>query len=249
VAGDGCSACVVEPVCGDRVLDHITGEQCDDGNTVDGDGCSATCKLENVRTIAASWSFEDLASGQPTGCPTGFDTVAVIAQPAGPEPQIVDTFSCATMTGTTRRMAAGRYGVHLAVGTASGTPVYAQSTPRVVDLTVANGAYSAVVFNDAGYFDLQWTLRGAVTSNVLTCAQAGVVDLAIVAGGVTSILPCGDGTGMTSAVLAGTYTVTVTARDAQQQAIAGAPSLTNQVIAAPNQVTPLGSITISIALL
>jgi cysteine-rich repeat protein len=32
------------PVCGDGYLDE--GEQCDDGNTVDGDGCSADCKIE-----------------------------------------------------------------------------------------------------------------------------------------------------------------------------------------------------------
>jgi cysteine-rich repeat protein len=33
-------------VCGDGCLD--AGEECDDGNTISGDGCSATCKLENV---------------------------------------------------------------------------------------------------------------------------------------------------------------------------------------------------------
>ena len=35
-----------EPFCGDGAVDP--GEQCDDGNNVSGDGCSATCKLENV---------------------------------------------------------------------------------------------------------------------------------------------------------------------------------------------------------
>ena len=35
---------VCEPVCGDQV---VTGaETCDDGNTVDGDGCSAACQVE-----------------------------------------------------------------------------------------------------------------------------------------------------------------------------------------------------------
>jgi len=32
------------PICGDGVLD--SGEECDDGNTVDGDGCSANCTIE-----------------------------------------------------------------------------------------------------------------------------------------------------------------------------------------------------------
>ena len=32
------------PLCGNGVVD--TGEACDDGNTTDGDGCSATCGIE-----------------------------------------------------------------------------------------------------------------------------------------------------------------------------------------------------------
>lgn len=32
--------------CGDRVLD--SGEQCDDGNTLAGDGCSNICMTENL---------------------------------------------------------------------------------------------------------------------------------------------------------------------------------------------------------
>jgi cysteine-rich repeat protein len=38
------------PRCGDAELDD--GEQCDDGNTADGDGCSATCQSENHAPIA-----------------------------------------------------------------------------------------------------------------------------------------------------------------------------------------------------
>ena len=35
------------PGCGDGIVQVASGEQCDDGNTVSGDGCSATCQLEN----------------------------------------------------------------------------------------------------------------------------------------------------------------------------------------------------------
>lgn len=43
--GDTIGACgEVEPACGDGVIDE--GEECDDGNTEDGDGCSATCAIE-----------------------------------------------------------------------------------------------------------------------------------------------------------------------------------------------------------
>jgi cysteine-rich repeat protein len=35
------------PVCGDAYRNEAV-EECDDGNTEDGDGCSATCQLENL---------------------------------------------------------------------------------------------------------------------------------------------------------------------------------------------------------
>ena len=40
-------ACVFKPMCGDGVVNQ-TAEQCDDGNTKAGDGCSAACKLEDT---------------------------------------------------------------------------------------------------------------------------------------------------------------------------------------------------------
>jgi cysteine-rich repeat protein len=36
----------LSPTCGDGTLDSACGEQCDDGNTTDGDGCSSTCQIE-----------------------------------------------------------------------------------------------------------------------------------------------------------------------------------------------------------
>ena len=35
-----------EPFCGDGIFNPDNNEQCDDGNTVDGDGCSSTCQIE-----------------------------------------------------------------------------------------------------------------------------------------------------------------------------------------------------------
>jgi cysteine-rich repeat protein len=35
------------PGCGDGIVQFAAGEQCDDGNTTSGDGCSATCQLES----------------------------------------------------------------------------------------------------------------------------------------------------------------------------------------------------------
>ncbi|MGB0757082.1 MAG: SdrD B-like domain-containing protein [Patescibacteria group bacterium] len=52
--GSSCSYCSVTcepivvdgPYCGDGILDDTEGEQCDDGNNEDGDGCSAQCTIE-----------------------------------------------------------------------------------------------------------------------------------------------------------------------------------------------------------
>jgi cysteine-rich repeat protein len=38
-------------VCGDEVLNTTSGEQCDDGNTIDGDGCSASCLTEGSSAL------------------------------------------------------------------------------------------------------------------------------------------------------------------------------------------------------
>jgi cysteine-rich repeat protein len=39
--------CEIEPApCGDSIVQPVAGEECDDGNTSNGDGCSATCTVE-----------------------------------------------------------------------------------------------------------------------------------------------------------------------------------------------------------
>ncbi len=46
----GCDPdCTLGPRCGDGVTQGAEGEECDDGNTVNGDGCSSTCKAEVVQ--------------------------------------------------------------------------------------------------------------------------------------------------------------------------------------------------------
>jgi cysteine-rich repeat protein len=41
-----CDSDCTLPACGDGHLNTAAGEQCDDGNTVNGDGCSSTCHIE-----------------------------------------------------------------------------------------------------------------------------------------------------------------------------------------------------------
>ena len=49
------------PVCGNRVIE--SGEQCDDGNTASGDGCSSTCQKEGSSTGAKICDWYNCAAG------------------------------------------------------------------------------------------------------------------------------------------------------------------------------------------
>jgi cysteine-rich repeat protein len=52
---------VTSAACGDSILDTEFGEACDDGNTVDGDGCTADCQIE---TASADVSWDDVADAE-----------------------------------------------------------------------------------------------------------------------------------------------------------------------------------------
>jgi cysteine-rich repeat protein len=45
--------CHTNPTCGDKLLDLIGGELCDDGNTQSGDGCSADCKTAELDALCS----------------------------------------------------------------------------------------------------------------------------------------------------------------------------------------------------
>lgn len=58
IDNDGCTACTIDPVCGDGIVE--TGEECDDGNILAGDGCSATCENEECISL----DFNNLNTGE-----------------------------------------------------------------------------------------------------------------------------------------------------------------------------------------
>jgi cysteine-rich repeat protein len=254
IVGDGCTACRLDApsVCGDGVT--AFDEACDDGNVTNGDGCSSSCLGEE--TLSLAWSFEDVATGQTTGCPTGFDTVRIVTQQVDEdfaeigEPAI-DLFSCADGIGSSSFLPA-RYVTFLEVTNNAGTQVYAQSVSYFVDLAMPQGTLPVTIVNDGGYFGIQWELRGASSNSLLTCAQAAASSLSLVATVTSSTMASEEqfdcnwmGT-LTAPLLAGSYTVSVSALNAAQQAVGTAPPLVERVIAAPNKITDLGLVTVPI---
>lgn len=70
------SDCTV-PECGDGVVNALTlplAEQCEDGNTASGDGCSATCRLEPFQlTVVKSGDGTGVVTSTPAGLDCGGD--------------------------------------------------------------------------------------------------------------------------------------------------------------------------------
>jgi len=56
--------------CGDTVLNLTAGEECDDGNTMDGDGCDATCLLPPAALFNGTYFYQALAGNFPV--PAGY---------------------------------------------------------------------------------------------------------------------------------------------------------------------------------
>lgn len=68
---------IVPPVCGDLVLHD--GEQCDDGGTADGDGCSATCQLEGVWCDEVEPNDAQASATVVTGCDGALGSLLPVA--------------------------------------------------------------------------------------------------------------------------------------------------------------------------
>jgi YVTN family beta-propeller protein/cysteine-rich repeat protein len=76
-------------VCGNGMVG--SGEQCDDGNTTNGDGCSSTCQLQNRPPVAQCQNVTVNACGGVTASidngssdPDSGDTITLSQSPAGP---------------------------------------------------------------------------------------------------------------------------------------------------------------------
>jgi cysteine-rich repeat protein len=67
------------PVCGNGTLE--TGEQCDDGNAIDGDGCSAACQTEPEPSIAPPEGCCSTGRGGSGAIVLAFATLCLVLRP------------------------------------------------------------------------------------------------------------------------------------------------------------------------
>ena len=209
--------------------------------------------------VGATWQIKDTA-GAAQGCPSGFDTAALVNQPvdaAGNDAgtAIIDLFDCAAGAGTSAELPATTYKTFIEISDHAVSNIYATSVPALLDVTTTDLTYNTDILTDGGYFSLAWILKGETSNATLTCAQAGVSGSSSGVEAISTIanstmaatdqFTCDDGQGVTSGLPAGTYTVSVDAFTSAG-AVGTAPTLNNKVIQAPNVVTDLGTITIPI---
>jgi len=78
IAGRQCRPdCRFGPYCGDGILQTQFGEECDDGNNLDGDFCSATCKIEPAGSGGGGSSGGGGGGGGGSATPPGDTLVSV----------------------------------------------------------------------------------------------------------------------------------------------------------------------------
>ena len=232
------------------------------GATVDIDGCAiSTVPI----AMTANWSFKHLASGGSLTCPTGFNTTAVRATPVdrfgiknGTEE--IALYTCSDFTGTDIDYQPRLYSVFMEITTNNNSAIYADTPSAYVDLTFQNKTITQTIIDDGGFFRFDFELRDKVNGARLTCAQAGAdgVEILSTLSGSTmaksDIFDCitpgfrddGTGPGFTAGIIAGDYTVSISALDTSDRAVGVTPALTNKRIQAPNKITDLGLIQIPI---
>ncbi|MCD5381710.1 MAG: hypothetical protein LR017_00155 [Candidatus Pacebacteria bacterium] len=85
IAGRTCTAaCQWAPYCGDAILQTIYGEECDDGNNIDGDFCAADCTEEDVDSGGGSSGGGGSSSSGGSNTELG-DTEVVVEGKAYPQ--------------------------------------------------------------------------------------------------------------------------------------------------------------------
>jgi hypothetical protein len=221
-------------------------------------GCIITSD-NNDAFLSATWTLKNTNSTSSAPCPPGFDTAALYSQevdannnPIGSP--IIDLFTCNDGAGTSSALPPSVYQVWVDITNSDNTSKFASSLSAIVDLSVSDKTFSTQILIDGGYFDMAWNLIGASSGNPLSCGQAGATggveavstNVANMSTFTSDIFTCEDHEGVTSGLVAATYTVDVQALNGSMAAISTTPTLMTKVIGPKNAVTDLGTISIPV---
>ena len=231
-----------EPVCGDGV---VSGEECDDGNTADGDSCSSTCKKVTQYTV--HWRTQSV-SGATHSCPAGFDRAEVIVEPVvAPDdtpsgPKAIVPAPCLDGASRVQLPTRGYQEKHLvsvAFKNSTSGEVYGETLPSLL-----REVTELVMYEDEGFLRVAWNFV-STQWGPLDCFNANVPDVTIkvtasdnwVAGMTT--VPCMNLATITPPIVHGVYTVDVITSQ-------GSTRLPNVTIDDRSALTDLGSVTVMV---
>ena len=146
----GCSG----SVCGNGAVE--SGEQCDDGNTVGGDGCSSTCQAEATVDTFVHWQF--VATQFPpyagANC-SGIEAARVDLMLTGPK-NVMTSASCSDAQVKLSSLPLGDYTIHAAAFDAIGNTL----TRGLAQKTFTAGGQSQNVFVDFPFEDFTHPYTG-----------------------------------------------------------------------------------------
>lgn len=202
--------------------------------------------------VNVTWTFKALATNSETGCPVGFDTaeVSTVQVDADGVPlaaERIDPFMCSLgAAGIPFEVDAngGRIETRVRFVDEVSGDVYAETLTETTDISAMDQAVDFVVFDDAGYLQLQWKLSGMTSGTELGCAGSGIDTIEVTSMNAMHTyvdrFGCDDPGGITGGVLEGVYTVTVVAKAGETELATA--TLPTRVVGDRNRVTPLGVI-------
>ena len=223
-------------------------------------------------TVGATWDIRTVQSLGTNGvvttasvpsCPPGITTAALfnvavdsngvpLAPCTGPESIsgtcFVDLYNCNDRAGVSAPLPPAMYQTWVALTDTNGHNAYATSLSAYLDVTNVDLDFGASIFDNGGFFAVDWDLKAQSNGAALTCAQANApkVQADVTVSSSTAFVntnpwACEDHYGTTTVIPAGSYTVSVQALDSAAGYLGRAPEYTTKLIQGPNKVTDLGT--------
>src|SRR6476659_9861898 len=125
--------------------------------------------------VSASWQIKTVANNTVVPqCPPNILTAALYSQPVNSDGSTVgsptiDLFDCNAFAGTSGPLAPGLYLSWVELANDNNTSTYAKSLSTPIDTTNGDQPVSFTIYDDGGYFQLQWNLIGATSNSPLNC--------------------------------------------------------------------------------